>query len=354
MNTLEQMAERGHERVSFHQDRSSGLRAIVAVHSTVCGPGFGGVRRWRYATEAEALYDALRLSEGMTYKAAVADIAMGGAKIVIMLPRQGHEAGEAEARAMGRIIQSYDGSLVSGEDVGLTPQYVDWMADETSFVMGGESGCPGGDPAPYTARGVFNAMKAGLAHAGRPVDFAGLTVAVQGVGNVGLNLVRILVKAGAKVLAADIDELALKRAVVECGVEAVKTGEILTRKCDILAPCALGGVISGKVIRKLRCAIICGGANNILDDYDEDGAALKAGGIVYVPDFIANAGGLIQLAGAYLGMSEEARETRIADIESVLSQVLAEAESMSSTYAAAVELARRRIQEQCQFKVGAV
>jgi len=343
MNTLDQMVERGHERVSFHQDPSSGLRAIIAVHSTARGPGFGGVRRWYYPTEADALYDALRLSEAMTDKAAVADIAMGGAKIVLILPRPGHRAAEAEAGAMGRIIESYHGSLVAGEDVGLTPQYVDWMARETTHVMGGDRCCPGGDPAPYTARGVINAMSAALAYTGRPADFAGLTVAIQGAGSVGASLAGMLAELGARVLIADLSAQAIRRVVEECGAEVVRPEEILTCRCDILAPCALGGVIDASIVRKLRCSIICGGANNILDDYDEDSVALKARGIVYVPDLVANAGGLIQLAGAYLGLPEDERRQRIADIEHTTMRVLRDAESAASTYAAAIALARRRI-----------
>ena len=190
MNTFEQMIERGHELVTFHQDPETGLRAIIAVHSTALGPAFGGARRWHYATEADALYDVLRLSEGMTYKAAAADVPMGGGKAVIMLPRHGHPANEAEARALGRFIDKLGGRYISAEDVGLTPQYVDWMAQETKWVSGGDIACPGGDPSPFTAAGVVNAMKAALTFTGASPDLAGVKVAIQGAGNVGRNVAR--------------------------------------------------------------------------------------------------------------------------------------------------------------------
>jgi leucine dehydrogenase len=343
MNTFGQMTDRGHEQLSFHRDSESGLCAIIAVHSTVLGPGFGGARRWFYSTEAEALYDVLRLSEGMTYKAAAANLPMGGGKAVVMLPGRGHPATEAEARALGRCVESLGGRYISAEDVGLTPQYVDWMARETRWVTGGIEACPGGDPSPHTAQGVVNAMKAALTYIGARVDFAGVTVAIQGAGNVGSNVARIVHELGAKVIISDIDGDRAKRVADACATEVVDPAAILTTPCDILAPCALGGVIDGSVIRRLRCPIVCGGANNILDDYDEDGVALKASDIVYVPDFVANAGGVIELAGTYLEMSDAERRQRIADIEHTALQVLRDAETEASTYAAAVALAKRRI-----------
>jgi glutamate dehydrogenase/leucine dehydrogenase len=343
MNTFDQMIERGHELVCFRHDPEAGLRAIIAVHSTALGPGFGGARRWYYATESEALYDVLRLAEGMTYKAACANVAIGGAKAVVMLPRPGHPAAEAEARAMGRFVESLGGVYLTAEDVGLTPQYVDWMSEETRHVTGGRTS--GGDPSPHTALGVFNAMKAGLAHAGRPVEFAGVTVAIQGAGNVGSNLARILHEHGASIIVADLDEAAVKRVVEATGAAAVAPDEILTTECDILSPCALGAVIDGAIIPRLRTKIVCGGANNILEDYDEDGAAMIANDLIYVPDFIANAGGLIELAGLHIGLSREQRAQRIADVEKTARQVLAEASTSGSAYAAAVALAKRRITE---------
>jgi leucine dehydrogenase len=343
MNTLDQMAETGHERVSFHQDPSGGLQSIVAVHSTARGPAFGAVRRRYYATEADAVHDALRLSEAMTWKAAAADLGLGGGKIIVILPHPRQEPEEAEARAIGRIIESCRGSLISAGGPGIGRRYVRWMAAETARVIGSDDQDHQGGPAPFTARGVINAMIAALAGAGRRADLAGLDVAIQGVGKVGASLARMLTQLGAKVRIADINDDAVKRIADECGAEPVACESILTGRCDILAPCAMGRVIDAGLVRKLRCAIICGAANNMLDDRDEDSVALKARDIVYVPDFIANAGGLIELGGAYLGLAEPDRRRRIDGIEQTTLRVLRDAESAASTHAAAVALARERI-----------
>jgi leucine dehydrogenase len=354
MNTFEQMTERGHERVCFHQDPKTGLRAIIAIHSTVLGNGLGGTRRWHYATEADGLYDVLRLSEGMTYKAACAELAIGGAKSVILLPKPNHAMNEAEARAMGRFVDTFGGTYIAAEDVGVTIQYVDWMALETHHVMGGEKVSRGGDPSPFTAEGVINGMKAAIAHLGKPVDFAGITVAIQGLGAVGYKIARMLKKQGAEIIAAEIREDVLKQAVDELGVTPVDGDtELFTTDCDILAPCALGGVIDANLVRKLRCKVICGGANNVLDDPDEDAAALKNAGILYTPDFVVNAGGLIHLAGLYLNMTEEELDRKNADIEGTTATILRDAESMASTHAAAVAYGRRRIEEGAKEKVHA-
>ncbi len=344
MNTFEQMTERGHERVCFHQDPETGLRAIIAIHSTKLGNTLGGTRRWHYATEADALYDVLRLSEGMTYKAAAAALPMGGGKSVILLPKPGHRTTEAEALAMGRFVETFHGAYIAAEDVGSDPQFIDWMATQTKHVMGGERISTGGDPSPYTARGTINAMKAALAHLGKPVDFSGLTVAIQGIGHVGFGLAQLLLEAGAKVIGAEINDATRQRAIVELGLEFVDSDAALfSTECDILAPCALGGVIDANRARSLRCPIIAGAANNILDDPDEDAVILKNLGILYVPDFVSNAGGLIQLAGTHLGLTEAQIDQKIADIEVTTAQVLQDAESMPSTHAAAVALADQRI-----------
>ncbi len=343
MNTFEQMIERGHERVCFHQDPDSGLRALIAVHSTKLGNALGGTRRWHYATEADALYDVLRLSEGMTFKAAVSDLPMGGAKSVVLLPRPGEPATEAEARAMGRFVETFNGAYIGAEDVGVTPQYIDWMAMETDHVMGGERVSKGGDPSPHTARGVVNAMRAALAHLGEPADLGGLTVAVQGVGHVGRHVVRMLTEQGAKVTVADIDEDLVAGVVADFGVTATTHTQILTVECDVLAPCALGGVINAAVARRLRCRIIAGAANNVLDDPDKDAIVLRNHDILYAPDLVANAGGLIHLAGLYLGLSEQEIARKIDNIEVTITRVFEEAESLPSTYAAMVSYANRRI-----------
>ncbi len=355
MNIFERMIELGHERVAFHHDPATGLRAIIAIHSTKLGNALGGTRRWHYSTEDQALNDVLRLSEGMTYKAACAGLPMGGAKSIILLPKDGMKGTEAEARAMGRFVDTFHGTYIAAEDVGVNPQFCDWMALETRHVMGGETLSVGGDPSPYTARGIVNGMKACLAHLGMPVDFSGITVAIQGLGMVGFKVARMLTEAGAKVYAAEINADALRRAVDELGVTPVKSDtELLTTPCDILAPCALGGVIDSQIARQLRCKILCGGANNILDDPDEDGVILKQAGVVYGPDFVVNAGGLIRLAGLYLGMTEREIERKVAEIESTTAQILADAANHPSSYAAAVALAKKRIDAGSKSKAAAV
>lgn len=343
MNVFEQMIERGHERVSFHYDEETQLKAIIAIHSTKLGKALGGTRRWHYATEADALYDVLRLAEGMTYKAAAADLPMGGGKSVILLPEPKFPMTEARARAMGRFVETFNGTYIAAEDVGVNAQFCDWMALETKHVMGGETVAAGGDPSPFTARGVVNAMKACLAAVGRPVDFADVQVALQGVGHVGFNIARILSEAGAKLTIADIDQEAVSRAVNELGATAVPIEEILTTKCDILAPCALGGMIDANLAGNLQCEIVCGAANNVLDDPDEDSAALQSHNILYAPDFVANAGGLIRLAGLYLGMTEQQINAKIEAIEATMQRILASASSARSTHAAAIRYAKEKI-----------
>jgi len=353
MDTFEQMIERGHERVCIHQDRQTGLRAIVAIHSTVLGNALGGTRRWHYATEADGLYDVLRLSEAMTYKAAAADLPMGGGKSVILLPRAGHPATEAEARAMGRFIDTFNGAYIAAEDVGTDTRFLDWMAAESKHVSGSVAASTGGDPSAHTARGTINAMRAALSHLGLSQEFHRLTIAIQGVGHVGFHLARMLVEQGATLIVADIAPERLRRAVNDLGATPVSPEEILSVKCDILAPCALGGVIDANLARKLRCRIVAGAANNVLDDPDEDAAVLRRLGILYAPDFVVNAGGLIHLAGLYLGMSEDELQQKIAEIEHTTAQILREAESMSSTHAAAIALAGCRIACHCKEQVHA-
>lgn len=340
---FEQMTTRGHERLCFHHDQETGLRAIVAIHSTVLGNALGGTRRWFYESEADAVYDVLRLSKGMTYKAAISGLPMGGAKSVIMMPDPEFGRSEAEARAMGRFVDTFNGTYIAAEDVGVDTQFIDWMALETKHVMGGETVSIGGDPSPWTALGVFHGMRACLLQAGLGDDFAGKTIAIQGVGHVGQNLCRLLREAGANLIVADINQKNLDVAVNTYGAIAVQNNEILQTQCDILAPCALGGVIDGNMVTQLRCPIVCGAANNILDDPEEDAVALKTAGIVYGTDFVVNAGGLIHLAGMHLGMTEDELALKNDEIFTTTQQILELTEQSASSYAAAVEIAEQRI-----------
>ena len=203
---FDQLTERGHERICFHHDPATGLKAIIAIHSTALGNALGGTRRWYYKNEADAIYDVLRLSKGMTYKAAVSGLPMGGAKSVIMLPNPEHPRTKEEALAMGRFVNTFGGAYIAAEDVGVDIQFIDWMAAETPHVMGGETVSRGGDPSPWTAMGVFHGMRACLIRSGRGDDFSDITVAVQGVGHVGQNLCQLLTDAGATVYVADINQ----------------------------------------------------------------------------------------------------------------------------------------------------
>lgn len=340
---FEQMTARGHDRLCFHHDKETGLRAIVAIHSTALGNALGGTRRWYYESEDDAVYDVLRLSKGMTYKAAISGLPMGGAKSVIMMPHREFGRTEAEARAMGRFVDTFNGAYIAAEDVGVDTQFIDWMAHETNHVMGGETVSRGGDPSPWTALGVFHGMRACLLQAGLGEDFAGKTVALQGVGHVGQNLCKLLHEAGAKLIVADINKTNLNTAVDEFGATVAHVDDILKAECDILAPCALGGVIDGNMVEHLRCPIVCGAANNILDDPEADAVALKTAGIVYGTDFVVNAGGLIHLAGMHLGMTDDELVCKNDEIFTTTQQILELTEHSASSYAAAVEIAEQRI-----------
>jgi leucine dehydrogenase len=332
-NILEQMTAYGHERVAFHQDPATGLKAIIAIHSTTLGNALGGTRRWCYASESEALFDVLRLSEGMTYKAAASGLQMGGAKSIIIMPKSDHQPTEAEARAMGRFVNTMNGTYIAAEDVGVSPQYCDWMAMETKHVMGGNTVSHGGDPSPFTAQGCFNSMKACLAFLGKKVDFSNLTVGIQGVGATGYRLAKLLRQVPT-----------VKRAVEELGCMALGNDKnLFAEKVDIIAPCALGGILDAKTIESLKCQIVCGTANNQLLAPDTDGELLKKRGILYSPDFVANAGGLIRLAGLYLGFTEAQLDKKVEEIEETTRLVFEESKNQPSTSAAAIAYAKRKI-----------
>ena len=344
MKTLQQMSVMGHERLVFHQDPESGLRAIIAIHDSTLGDALGGTRRWCYANEDDAIKDVLRLSEGMTYKAAAADLAMGGAKSVILLDSPGQEPTQAQGKAMGAFVETLNGAYIAAEDVGVTPQFCAWMREETHYVMGDHG--HGGDPSPYTSQGAFNSMKACLAHAGKPADFHGLTVGVQGLGATGYKLAKLVCEAGGHVVATDVNPQTIQSAVENLGIEMLGDDEdLFTRPgIDILAPCALGGVIDERIINEMTAHIVCGTANNILVDPVREGELLKDKGVIYSPDFIANAGGLIHLAGLYLGLTPEEIDQKVARIEQTTATVLQQTANYASAYDAAVAYAKERIQ----------
>lgn len=340
---FETIQKMGHENVVFCHDRETGLRAIIAVHDTTLGPALGGTRRWFYENEQAALTDVLRLSQAMTWKAAAADLPMGGAKSVIMRSTRDEQPTEALARAMGRMVDRLGGVYIAAEDVGVNTQFIDWMAQETNHVMGGETVSRGGDPAPFTARGVVNGIKAGLQAAGKPGSLEGVRIAIQGLGALGLNVLKIAKNEGADVVAAEMNTDRLQQAQREFTFETVRLDEILTVPCDVLCPCALGAVVHRGNIPQLKCKVLSSGANNVLAEGAADAKALRDRGIIYCPDFVVNGGGLIRLAGLYVGWSEERINQQIRAIEPITLDILKTVEKHGDAHTAAIAYAESKI-----------
>ena len=343
MAVFSSMVGAGHEDVSFFHDCATGLRAIVAVHSTVLGPGVGGVRIRDYANEDEALTDVLRLSEAMSYKAACAGLACGGAKAVVMGPFPADR--RAGMHALAGFIERVGGRYIATEDMGMNESDIALLNEKTDYAVGRSLADGGsGDPSPYTAQGVIVGMRAALRAAGMGVDFKGLTVAVQGCGNVGLGVVERLLVGGATVLASDIDPAATDRAA-RAGASIVANDDILSQAVDVLAPCGIGAILDEATISTLRCRVIAGAANNQLA-VAADGQRLAQRGIVYAPDFVINAGGLINVSDEIdpLGYSAQRVNDRVAAIETTLDEIFAAAaESGQTTAETAIAMAKRRI-----------
>jgi len=298
-----------HERVLFCRDEPSGLCAIIAIHSTALGPAAGGTRLWTYASDDDALYDVLRLSQSMSYKNAMAGLKFGGGKAVIM-KTPGFDGSDALFERFGQFVDTLGGDYITAEDVGMSEEIMATIARQTRYVSGLplRSGRAGGDPSPKTAYGlccgIRSAVQAGL---GRE-DLEGVRVAVQGVGNVGYHLCKLLHAAGATLLVSDLDEARVDRVCGELGAERVSSAEILYADADVLAPCALGAVLHEESIPRIRARVIAGGANNQLRG-PEDGQRLADAGILYAPDYVINAGGVISVTCEYLGEMDDAAVT---------------------------------------------
>lgn len=283
----------GHERVVFGHDAETGLRAIIAIHNTALGPAVGGCRMWPYESDEAALNDALRLARGMTYKSALAGLPFGGGKSVIIGDSRTQKT-PALMRAMGRFINDVGGRYLVAEDVGTTVADMDIIATETKHVTGTSKS--GGNPSPYTAHGVFQGIRAAVEYKLRRNDgLDGIDVAIQGLGSVGYDLARRLHVAGARLHVADINTEALDRAADEFGATTVDTHDIHAVDVDVFAPCALGGAINDQTIGDIHAHIVAGSANNQLAER-RHGAELAARGILYAPDYVTNAGGIIELA----------------------------------------------------------
>lgn len=290
-----------HERVLFCSDAKTGLQAIIAIHSTALGPAAGGCRMWNYASDAEALHDVLRLSQGMSYKNAMAGLHFGGGKAVIMKTSD-FNGSDALFERFGAFVDTLNGDYITAEDVGMTVQIMQTIARTTKHVTGlpTAGGKAGGDPSPKTAFGIFCGVEAAARFKLDRHDVSGLSVAVQGVGHVGYHLCKLLVEAGASLKVADIDDARVQRICDEFGATGVAPDEILYQSVDVLAPCALGAILNRTTIPKLQTAIIAGGANNQLETL-EDGQRLADAGILYAPDYVINGGGIINVACEYDG-----------------------------------------------------
>lgn len=310
MGVFDHSENRDHEQVVFCRDDRSGLRAIIAVHDTTLGPALGGCRFFPYVSEEDALRDVLRLSRGMTYKAACAGLDLGGGKAVLIgNPRT--LKSEALLRAFGQAVQGLSGRYITAEDSGTSVADMDTIRKETRHVCGASTGS--GDPSPVTAWGVFHGIRACLQEQFGSADPKGRTVAIQGVGNVGYHLVRYLVEAGARCLITDVDADRIERARAAGASEVVAPDRIHTLACDVFSPNAMGATLNDRTIPEIQAPIIAGGANNQLDHMERHGAVLRERGIVYAPDYVINAGGLINVyreltqGGAQKALDDAAR-----------------------------------------------
>jgi leucine dehydrogenase len=330
-----------HEKVTFFCDAASGLRAIVAIHtSSVFGASGGGCRMVPYASADEALRDVLRLSRAMTYKLALAGIPAGGAKTVV-IGDPTRDKSEELLRALGRAVHSLGGRYIIAEDVGTTPDDMEIIASQTPYVVGRKQGS--GDTGPATGYGAFVALRTAVAHALGRTDLRGLRVAVQGVGAVGYNLCKHLHVAGAELWVADPRVAAIERVVAELGAKSAPCDAILALDVDVVAPCALGGVLDDASIPKLRCKVVAGGANNQLADEARHGRMLHERGIVFTPDFVANMGGVLG-AAAGAGVDEAQVFAQVDKIATVLERVFALARQGGITpNEAAVALAKAAV-----------
>jgi leucine dehydrogenase len=340
MQIFDTIAEMGHEQVMLCHDPAADYRGIIAIHSTVLGPALGGTRFWNYATDGEAIVDALRLARGMTYKNAVAGLNLGGGKSVIIGDNKTSNR-ELLFRAHGRFVESLGGRYITAEDVGTSTADMDYVHMETKNVSGlaGRSG----DPSPVTAHGVFRAIQASAKEKWGRDDVNDRMVAVMGCGHVGYFLAKELHESGAKLIVTDIDADRVKRAVNEFGARAVAPEEIYAVEADIFAPCALGAIINDKTIPQLKCQIVAGAANNQLLE-ERHGDMLEEQGILYAPDYVANAGGVINVYSELAGWTS-ARSFRKADeiYDTVLKVFSIAKHDRVPTYQAADRLAEQRI-----------
>ena len=344
MEIFESMVGMGHEQVVFCQEPTTGLKSIIAIHSTKLGPALGGCRFWNYESDEEAMTDVLRLSRGMTYKAAVAGLRLGGGKSVIIGNPAQLKSPEF-FKAFGRFVNSLSGRYITAEDVNIKVEDMDHVATETAYVTG-ISNRPGGsgDPSPVTAWGVFSGLKASVKWGLKTDDLKGVRVAVQGIGSVGKNLCDYLHNEGAKLIIADINETAVKEIAAKYDAKVMSPDDIHTADADVYAPCALGAILNDQTIDSIKAKVIAGGANNQLEDELKHGTALMQKGILYAPDYVINAGGLINVAHELKGYNKDAAIKEAEGIYDTMLEIfeIAEKEKIP-TQVASDRLAENRI-----------
>lgn len=348
MSLFEALERDGFEQVVFCNDVETGLKAIIAIHDTTLGPALGGVRMWNYNCEEEALHDVLRLAKGMTYKNAVAGLNLGGGKAVIIGdPKK--DKSEALFRSFGRFVETLNGRYITAEDVGTFEEDMDYIHMETEYVTG-TSRKGAGDPSPVTALGIYYGMKQAAKEAFGSDSLKGLTIAVQGVGQVAYHLCKHLHEEGAELIVTDINEEAVERAVKEFAATSVKPDEIYDVDCDIFSPCALGGIINDETIPRLKAKVIAGSANNQLEK-EEHGRILHEKGILYAPDYVINAGGVINVAEELAGYNRQRALNKVKSIYKILETVFEISRQKNiPTSIAANELAEKRIKSMRKMK----
>ncbi len=343
MSVFESVDFDHHETVAYFDEQKSGLKSIIAIHSTALGPACGGCRMYPYTDEQAALTDVLRLSRGMSYKNAMADIPFGGGKAVV-IGDPAKDKTEAKLLAFGRAVESLGGRYITAMDVGMKQADLPVIARATKYAAGyDQPGKTGGDSGPMTALGVFLGLKAAVKHRLKTDQLKGLTVAIQGLGKVGGSLARQLHGDGAKLVVADMHAAHVRQAVDAYGARPVAVDAIVTAECDVFAPCALGAILDDKTVPAMKAKVVAGAANNQLAR-DHHGAMLRERGVLYAPDYVINGGGVICVAGQILGWSDAEIEKRTRAIAPMLSRIFARADAESApTNVIADRMAEERI-----------
>jgi len=345
MKIFDAISKYGHEQIVLCHDETTNLRAVIAIHNTILGPALGGCRMWPFESEEEAIFDAMRLSRGMTYKNAAAGLNLGGGKAVI-IGDPNKDKGEALFRAFGRFVQSLGGRYITAEDVGTSVEDMEFIKMETSYVAGLPEEFGGsGDPSPFTALGVFEGIKASVKYRMKKDDLKGIRVAVQGLGHVGYYLCEMLHETGVELIVTDIFEEKVDRVVSDFGARAVKDDKIYDADADVFAPCALGAVINDETIKRLKFKIIAGGANNQLLDEKIHGKKLKEKNILYSPDYLINAGGVTNVFFEVIREYSRDRVTKkVKNIYNILMEVYHIADEQNiTTVEAAAHLVEKRL-----------